>query len=830
MSDHQKPRGPLDGLRVVEIGHWLAGPMAALLLADQGADVVSIRRSGQAKRHPVEAVLERGKRTIELDLKDAAGLAAAKALIEAADVIIENFRPGVMARLGLDYDQVRRENPQVIYVSLPGFAAADPRAAMPGWEGAIAASAALYTDISFWGAAFSLPPVFTALPLPSVYAALHAAIGAVAAVFARLRDGRGDRIEAPLLDAALSAAAGPLLRADGQPKRYNEAGLPGVIIDHLHLRRLPDSWARGIERLLDAQMPPFFRNYRCGDGRELFITVIDNIGHIDRLLDAMGVADELDGIGLRRGNILDVPPTDDNVYAYRTTTAGLKRLASRLEAKFLTRSALEWEEHLSRRGVPAAVQRTTAEWTGFAPVREAGIVVSHRDSDERTILAPGQLVDVMSTETASPPLPSESTAPTFADWQTQSRFFEGAPEPVATAGAPLAGLRILDLANVIAGPVASRTLAELGADVLHIDPEQPKMGPRMLLWIGQEVNQGKQAAIIDLKNDETKPLLDKLIARSDAIIYNKLPAQAADLGVDPERVHRLNTGCVITAVTAYGGSSGQGWEDRPAYDPVVQAMSGIMQRFGGLASPEIHGVAATIDYFTGFAGTLATLCGLVARQRGARGVVTRTSLARTAAWVQLPFITGRPTPEPSGQAARGWHALDQMYRTSDGWIYLAIEPARFVEARSVLERELSVTMPERWEDSETVLAKGFERITAERAVKALQSPVIAIQKLLDVATLRDAAERRDWQNTPVTIDLPSGRTLLTPQGEGRGGLYVPDCTWLRWQQRPRVRLRHSSLPGADTLAVLQDLTDAAHESAMPGTSTGWDLASGPLPA
>ncbi|MDN4056441.1 CoA transferase [Massilia sp. YIM B02763] len=801
--------------------------MAAMLLADQGVDVVSIRRPGKAIVHPVEFVLERNKRYVEIDLKTESGVHEALSLIDGADVVIENFRPGVLAKLGLGYEEVRKRNPQIIYVSSPGFASSDPRAAMQGWEGAISAAAALYTDISFWGAAFSLPPVFTALPLPSTYAALHAAIGTVAAVIGRLRDGRGDYIEAPLLDGAMSAAAGPLLRTDGQPKRYNDPGLPTFIIDHLHLRRIPQASAQFIERFLDTQMPPFFRNYRCGDGREVFITVIDNVGHIEKLLSAMDLADEIDAMGLRRGNVLDMPPSSDNIYAYRTTTAGLKKLAERIEKKFLTRSALEWEDWLSKHGVPAAVQRTTAEWAAFMPIRAAGIVVEQRDRNGDAILAPGQLVDVVASSHGSRELDDNTAAPRFEGWHAEQRFLANAPPPSAALSAPLDGLHILDLANVIAGPVASRALAELGASVLHIDPEDPKMGPRMLLWIGQEVNQGKQAAIIDLKADETRPLVDKLIACSDAIIYDKLPGQTVSLGVDPARVHGVNSGCVVIVVTAYGGSRGKGWEDRPAYDPVVQAMSGIMLRFGGLGTSEVHGVAAMIDYFTGFAGTLATLCGLVSRQRGAENVVTRTSLARMAAWVQIPFVTGRPVPEPIGQAERGWHALDRLYRTSDGWIYLAVEPENWSIVRTTFETALSIELPDHWEDAAGALAKAFDWHKTSEVV-TLRSPVITMQAVHDVSSLRKGPLRDDWQNTPVTNDLLSERVLLTKQGGERGDLYIPDCTWLRWASRPRLRLHH--LPGEDTIAVLRELTGSVPHELPNGVLTGWILTTGPLPA
>src|SRR5262245_4991869 len=133
--------GVLDGIRVVDFGQWLAGPLAALLLADQGAEVIHIDPPGGPRWQSVaNATLQRGKQRCILDLKSRADLSRARELIGAADVLIENFRPGVMDRRGLGWDTVSRGHDRLIYCSLPGFAADDPRATMPAWEGVLAAA------------------------------------------------------------------------------------------------------------------------------------------------------------------------------------------------------------------------------------------------------------------------------------------------------------------------------------------------------------------------------------------------------------------------------------------------------------------------------------------------------------------------------------------------------------------------------------------------------------------------------------------------------------------------------------------------------------------
>ena len=202
--------GALDGVRVVDFGQWIAGPLAAMLLGDQGAEVLHVDPPGGPRvASPANATLNRGKQHLVLDLKRAADLAAARHLIERADVVIENFRPAVMERLGLGADRVMRGNPHLVYCSLPGFAADDPRAALPAWEGVLGAATGTYG-----------PPGearFTALPISSSFGALAAAVAIVMALIARQRDGLGQRIEVPLFDATVLAIGAGGLLVNGKP-------------------------------------------------------------------------------------------------------------------------------------------------------------------------------------------------------------------------------------------------------------------------------------------------------------------------------------------------------------------------------------------------------------------------------------------------------------------------------------------------------------------------------------------------------------------------------------------------------------------------------------
>jgi crotonobetainyl-CoA:carnitine CoA-transferase CaiB-like acyl-CoA transferase len=231
--------GPLAGLRVVDLGQYVAGPLAAMLLADQGADVIRIDPPGGPRwDSPVNAVLLRGRRIVELDLHDTADRLRAQTLVASADVVIEGFRPGVAERLGVGPDAVLARSPNVVYCSLPGFGSTDPRADVAAWDGVVMAAAGAYSfeALFSFGHGDGVGTVFSPLALGSVFGALEAALSITAALVARQRDGYGQHVEVPLFDALFEAI-----------------GLRGVIYEQ--------------------GFPPFtdFGSgfYRCGDGRYL---------------------------------------------------------------------------------------------------------------------------------------------------------------------------------------------------------------------------------------------------------------------------------------------------------------------------------------------------------------------------------------------------------------------------------------------------------------------------------------------------------------------------------------------------------------------------------
>ena len=195
----------LSGIRVLDLSIWRPGPYATSLLVPLGADVLKVEPPGgdPMRFYPgLFAAVNEGKRSIELDLKDGVARARALELATQADVLVEGFRPGVLARLGLDEAAVRARNPGIVYCSISGYGQRDPRAALPGhdvnyqaWSGALTPEG---------GTATTVPP----LPTADLAAGLTAAFGICAAVLGRISSGEGTYLDVSMTD-VLATWTGP---------------------------------------------------------------------------------------------------------------------------------------------------------------------------------------------------------------------------------------------------------------------------------------------------------------------------------------------------------------------------------------------------------------------------------------------------------------------------------------------------------------------------------------------------------------------------------------------------------------------------------------------
>lgn len=202
---------PLAGVRVLELSQIMAGPTCGLMLADLGAEVIKVekfpegddarnyRQNGAAGLPPSFMILNRGKKSIGIDLRSEEGKATLKRLVAKADVITENFRLGVMEKLGLSYEELRKHNPSLIYCSITGYGRQGPLAAKGGFDLILQAFSGI---LSVTGEAGG-PPVKPGVSIADINAGILAAFGILAAYIHRLKTGQGQRVDTSLLQASI---------------------------------------------------------------------------------------------------------------------------------------------------------------------------------------------------------------------------------------------------------------------------------------------------------------------------------------------------------------------------------------------------------------------------------------------------------------------------------------------------------------------------------------------------------------------------------------------------------------------------------------------------
>ncbi|MDQ1033263.1 crotonobetainyl-CoA:carnitine CoA-transferase CaiB-like acyl-CoA transferase [Streptomyces umbrinus] len=335
-------RGPLDGLLVADFSRILAGPYATMLLADLGADVVKVEGpQGDDTRTWTPPVrdgvstyylgINRGKRSIALDFRDEADARLARELARRADVVIENFKPGGLARYGLDHASVSTQNPGVVYASISGFGAG-PGRNVPGYDLMVQAISGL---MSLTGDPDG-PPYRAGISVFDVMAGNHAALGILAALRHRDATGRGQLVEVNLLSSALTGLvnhSSSYVAGDTVPYRMGNAH-PSVF----PYEPLPTA------------------------DQDLIVTAA-NDGQFRKLCEVLGIPETADDPRFRHN-------------ADRTERR--EELRPLLLERLKTRTALEWFDLLVDAGVPCGPINTIdggfamAESFGLDPVVEVG--------------------------------------------------------------------------------------------------------------------------------------------------------------------------------------------------------------------------------------------------------------------------------------------------------------------------------------------------------------------------------------------------------------------------------------------------------------------------
>ncbi|SDN69735.1 CaiB/BaiF CoA-transferase family protein [Geodermatophilus sp. DSM 45219] len=336
-------RGPLSGLVVADFSRILAGPYATMLLADLGADVVKVESPGgddtRTWAPPVRdgvstyyLGVNRNKRSVALDLTDPDDVAAARELARRADVLVENFKPGGLARFGLDHATVSTTNPGIVYASISGFGSGPGGRSLPGYDLIVQAISGL---MSLTGDPDG-DPYRAGVAVFDVMAGLHATIGVLSALNLRRETGRGQHVEVDLLSSALSGLV-------NQTSAYVAGDVVPFRMGNSHPSLFP------------------YEPLPCSDG-DLIVTA-GNDGQFRKLCDVLGVPELAE---------------DPRFLHNEDRTANRDRLRPLLVERLRTRTKMEWFRDIIGAGVPCGPINTIdqgvafAEEVGLAPVVTVG--------------------------------------------------------------------------------------------------------------------------------------------------------------------------------------------------------------------------------------------------------------------------------------------------------------------------------------------------------------------------------------------------------------------------------------------------------------------------
>ncbi|QMU21321.1 CaiB/BaiF CoA transferase family protein [Gordonia rubripertincta] len=370
MSD----RGALDGLVIADFGRVLAGPYATMLLADLGAEVVKVERPGigddtrswgppwVGDQSSYFLSVNRNKRSVAIDLSDPDGLEEARRVVERTDVVVENFMPGTMDRLGLGYDAVADLRPDIVYCSVTGFGGANQ---LPGYDLLIQAVGGL---MSITGPD-PQTPTKVGVAVVDVITGLHAAVGILSALRHRDRTGEGQRIEVNLLSSLLSALA-------NQSSGYVSAGVVPTAMGNRHPSIAP------YEVFPTADRP--------------FVLAVGNDRQFAALCEVLGRPDL---------------PADERYATNSARVANRQELVAILNDTLSTASADHWFDALTARRVPCgplndiADAIALAERLGLDPVVE--IEDPRRDSPFRSVANPIRMSATPPRYRSAPPLLDE---------------------------------------------------------------------------------------------------------------------------------------------------------------------------------------------------------------------------------------------------------------------------------------------------------------------------------------------------------------------------------------------------------------------------------------
>ncbi|MDO8361975.1 MAG: CoA transferase [Actinomycetota bacterium] len=673
----------LSGLRVVELSSGLAGPVAALILAEAGADVVKVEppggdrtRSGAA---PAFATWNRSKRGVVLDLRAAADLAAFHQLLATADVLVHGLRPSHARELRLDDDSLAASHPRLVVCGITGYPSNHADAERPGYDLLVQARGGLMDLQVGWREG----PFVWRFPVPSWGAAFLGAAGIVARLIHRESSGLGGPAHTSLLQGQHLIMNMDWNRAE-HPSESLIVGQPGTLV-HTQVAM-----------------------YECSDG--VWLQVLNPADRIDvsvmplmrAVIARMGKSDEPFDADIMRAAMLH-EPSDQWVAQLRALDVAVEEI--------LPFGGLLQHPQVLANGFTAEVDDTV-----FGPTRQVGSLF--------------HLTPPARVQRPAPRL-GEHTAEVIAEWAAPVPAAAGvlaAAVHAPTAGAapakrmPLEGIRVVDFGAYLAGPLAPMLLGDLGAEVVKVEPTT---GDPLRIWRDGFVlacNRGKDGIALDIRAPEARDVIDRLIAWADVVHHNIREKAAERLRLDGPTVQAQNPNAVFSHVSSYGLRGERA--DWPGYDSVFQAMGGWNLMAAGEGNPPLFNHVGNLDSLTGCASAIATLLALYHRARTGEAGTTEGALLNTTTFTASETLLRLADDTIAdyvwlNQQQTGVNAGYRIYEVADGeWVAVAAMSARRLAALRAVARvtdddEIEAALAVRTHD-ELLAALAAADVPAER--------------------------------------------------------------------------------------------------------------------
>jgi crotonobetainyl-CoA:carnitine CoA-transferase CaiB-like acyl-CoA transferase len=657
---------PLSGLLVIEFSQFLAAPSAGLRLADLGARVIKIERPGTGEAGRQIAIknlfvegsslvfhtINRNKESYAADLKNPDDLAQVKQLLMQADIMTHNFRPGIMEKIGLSYEDVRVLNPRLIYGVVTGYGSTGPWATKPGQDLLIQSMSGL-TYLS--GTKDDGPTPF-GIAVADIICGSHFAQGLLAAVLKRGTTGRGTLVEVSLLESVLD------MQFELLTTHLNDGG------------QLPQ---RGAARgTAHAYLSAPYGIYQTSNG---FLAL------------AMGNLDNLDTT-LGTGILAEYPIAS-------SWFDGRDDIAARIATSLREQPTATWLTILEPLGIWCAevlnYQQATSS-PGYEALGMKQFVNLTNGQQLPTTRCPIRIDGEKLYSDRAAPTPGRHTAAIQAEFNLATAgtippasFSEkaDAKNVVRTEKRPLEGLLVVDFSQFLSGPSAALRLADMGARVIKI--ERPETGDicrhlytSNVIMNGESsvfhaINRNKQSFAVDLKNEDDKAQVWELISRADVVMHNYRPGVMERLGFDYARVKAYNPNVVYGEISGYGPEGP--WRDKPGQDLLLQSVSGLTWLSGNADAGPVPMGLSIVDMLAGAHLAQGLLACLVRRSVSGEGGLVQVSMLESAFDFQFETITtffndGGALPQRT--AHNNAHAYlgapYGIYQTSNGFLALAM--------------------------------------------------------------------------------------------------------------------------------------------------------------